>query len=363
MDNGWLRVDAYLTRAGVFVYRNMDGTERRELRLHAEVFREDALRSFGLVPVTNDHPPGLLDATNTAQYAVGSVGEAVRRDGDMVRAQMLITDAKAVAALEAGKSAVSCGYECELEMTPGTHNGERYDAIQRNIRGNHVALVSTARAGAEARVHMDSALPGDAVMLTSISTQESKTMKMIRIDGVDYEVSEQALQAFQKAQADASARFDVAKKDNADLVAKLESASAKLDSANEKLAKTEQALKLAEDPAKLSAAINARVALVSEARKHLGNEAKLDGLSDKDIKAAVVEKLIGKSVAAKSETYISERYDEAVEDAAKRNPALENVRRAVDAPVARADEDKDPEKAARARMITNLRGAWNADAK
>lgn len=163
LDNGYLRADAHITRTGVFAYRLPDGTMRRELRLPSEVFRQDALGSFELAPLTNDHPKGLLDAKNTAKHQVGTVSN-VRQDGDHVAARVQITDAKAIEAAESGKRELSCGYDCRLDMTPGVTldveglpNGLRYDAIQRDIRGNHVALVAVGRAGDSASIHLDSA--------------------------------------------------------------------------------------------------------------------------------------------------------------------------------------------------------------
>lgn len=158
LPNGFMRVDGYLSRAGIFEYRQPDGKIRRELRPPEEVFKVDSLASFASVPITLDHPlPGLLTAQNAAQFAVGSVGEP-KPDGDKVRASMLITDARAIAALERGKTQVSCGYTAEVEETAGVWNGERFDVIQRNIVANHVAIVDVGRAGPEVRVRMDDAL-------------------------------------------------------------------------------------------------------------------------------------------------------------------------------------------------------------
>ena len=42
---------------------------------------------------------------------------------------------------------ISCGYHYDPDMTPGTFNGEPYDGVMRNIRGNHVAIVEEGRAG------------------------------------------------------------------------------------------------------------------------------------------------------------------------------------------------------------------------
>lgn len=158
MPDGRLIAEGLLTRAGVFSYRNPDGSERRELRPPEEVFRADALQSFAMVPLTNDHPTDLLDTKTARRHAVGGVGENVRKDEDFVRAPITVWDADTIAQMEAGKLALSCGYQVDLDETPGVHPlYGRYDAVQRNIRGNHVALVQAGRAGEAARVRMDAA--------------------------------------------------------------------------------------------------------------------------------------------------------------------------------------------------------------
>ncbi len=162
LDNGYLRADAHITRTGVFTYRLQDGKTRRELRLPDEVFRRDALDSFELAPLTNDHPAGLLNAKNTGKHQVGTVSN-VRQDGDHVAARVQVTDVKAIEAAENGKRELSCGYDCRLDFEPGVTagidgvpDGLRYDAIQRDIKGNHVALVAVGRAGDSASIHLDS---------------------------------------------------------------------------------------------------------------------------------------------------------------------------------------------------------------
>jgi hypothetical protein len=164
LDNGWLRLDGTLTRVGVFDYRQHDGTTRRELRLPEEVFHEDALTSFELVPVTIDHPPEILDSKNTSRFQKGTVSK-IRRDGANLVGTILLTDQAAVdQALKGGRKQLSCGYHCDLDETPGVTNGipgvadgTRYDAVQRNVRGNHLALVHRARAGEVAQLKLDAA--------------------------------------------------------------------------------------------------------------------------------------------------------------------------------------------------------------
>jgi hypothetical protein len=167
LGDGRIRVDAYLARVGILSYA--DGNqERREYRPADEVFRSESLSSFEGVPLTNDHPAGLLGA-NARGHVVGAISN-VRRDGDKVRARITVFDKSTIAAMEAGKLQLSAGYKVELDRTPGvTPDGQRYDAVQRQIVADHVALVYSGRAGTEVRARMDSVSPAhrDSAMAVS----------------------------------------------------------------------------------------------------------------------------------------------------------------------------------------------------
>lgn len=173
LPDGRLRVDGQITRTGVFVYRNADGSSRREYRPQEEVAKADSLESFQFVPFVDDHPDaGAVDATNARKYTVGTVGESVHYDAESkhVIAPIIVHDAKTVEKMERGKVQLSCGYVCDVVHEAGVSpEGEHYDAIQRNIRGNHVALVSVGRAGPEARVRMDA---DDAIMVDPVAPAE-----------------------------------------------------------------------------------------------------------------------------------------------------------------------------------------------
>lgn len=156
---GGLRVDAALTRTGIFEYQNPDGTTRKEFRPADEVFNANALASFAGLPVTIGHP-GTVTAENWKTHAIGHVGDTPRQDGDFVAAPLFIQDAKGVAGIEAGEYVeVSCGYQVDLDETPGvTEAGDRYDCIQRNIRGNHLAIGPRGwgRGGKDVAMRLDS---------------------------------------------------------------------------------------------------------------------------------------------------------------------------------------------------------------
>lgn len=180
---GGLVADANLTRTGVFPYRNADGTTRMELRRPSEVFDRTSLDTYPLAPVTVDHP-GRVGPHNWRDHAVGTVGAAVRQHGDFVRGELHLQDGKTADRAEAGDlREISCGYTCDLDPTPGEYQGQLYDAEQRNIRINHVAVgpPGWGRMGPDTRMHLDSgaAVSGewvkDSAKLTDAAEKASKS--------------------------------------------------------------------------------------------------------------------------------------------------------------------------------------------
>src|SRR5262249_46303425 len=124
----------------------------------SEVLSAESLASYVLRPITNDHPANqVVTPRNARALQIGTVGENVRADSDgsHVRAMVMITDAAAIADMSAGKLELSAGYRAEVDETPGTFEGKPYDAVQRNIRCNHVALVNSGRAGPTVRLRLD----------------------------------------------------------------------------------------------------------------------------------------------------------------------------------------------------------------
>ena len=126
-----------------------DGTiiSRRE---EDEVFAPAALASFEGKPVTLGHPPvDEVTPDDWRQYAVGHVTNVRRGEGDnadKVVADLVISDAAAIEAINSGLREVSCGYDVTVEQVePGVER-------QTRIRGNHVALVDAGRAGPECAI-------------------------------------------------------------------------------------------------------------------------------------------------------------------------------------------------------------------
>ncbi len=178
---GYLMDRPILTSTGIFEYHNPDGSVRRELRLPDEVFAKESLESYKGKPIIVTHDAGLIDKNNVHDESIGTILSDGYQDGDDVRAEIVIHDTDEMR--ESRLKELSLGYNLDLDETPGVWNGEPYDAIQRNIRINHLALVREARAGEQARLNIDSR---DFNILKGGKTMAKKklTKKTARRDGV-----------------------------------------------------------------------------------------------------------------------------------------------------------------------------------
>lgn len=196
--DGYLVAPGVLARTGVQLYRAFElGLDKemgmdpmKVIRLHRpaeEVFNEDSMRSFEGVPVTVEHPPEAVTAANWKEYSVGDA-HSICRSGENMGGHVVVRDADAIQAVQEGKVELSNGYTFSLDLTPGVAlNGEAYDGVQRNIRGNHVALVDKARCGSACRI-------------ADSQPQEKEKMadrKMV-IDGIPVEVNDTAAAAIDK---------------------------------------------------------------------------------------------------------------------------------------------------------------------
>lgn len=311
--NGFLKGRAPATNVGVFPYVLEDGSVQYELRPPEEVFSPESKSTLDGVPVTNDHPPELVTPENAKEYQVGFTGD-VREDQYHLSASITITDGEAIIDVQDGKRALSCGYTADMVYKSGVWMGIHYDAIQTNIRYNHLAIVDRGRAGDAARMKMDSMGP---VGFQKINNDEgASSMKKIKIDGLAFEVDdnlakliENKLDELEQATAK-GAELDKVKTDKATASA----AADQLKEDNEKLQKEIEDLKKADHSEEVQKAVKERLDLEKVAEKA---EVEIkDDMSNDDIKKAVVisvypsakEKLDGCEKA-----YLDARYDGAVE--------------------------------------------------
>lgn len=317
---GGLRVPARPTRSGVFLYRRADGSIQREWRPPDEVFSRDSLSSLEDAPVTVDHPTRMVTPDTYKDVAVGHVRDMPRREGAFVAAELVVQDADAVEAIERRDlRELSCGYVCLLDMTPGTTpDGEAYDAVQRAITYNHVALgpEGWGRGGPDVSLRVDSddaAQVGDQPKTPPAPParqHRTDSMKTHRVDGVDYEVGSDAhLQALQRRDQRIEAELAEAK-------SKAEETQGRLDQANKDLEEAKKKLDEATSPERIDAAVAARVALVEGARRVLGEDAELDGLPDRKVMEQALAKVDSElKLDGRSDDYVRGMFEQAVKAA------------------------------------------------
>lgn len=307
LDNGFLRVPATLGKVGVLTYRRPNGKIVRELRLPEELFKMDSLRTLEMVPVTNDHPAGdgFVRSENAKEVSVGYVGDRINHDTQEVTGSVMVTDADAVRLVEEGKQEISPGYLVRHEHSPGVHpTYGAYDVIQRDIEYNHVAIVDKGRAGPQVTLHLDSAME-----VEQTNTPKERPMETITINGVDFEVSKAAAQAFKMDQSQAQAKLDSAQASQSTLEAERDSLKSELDKA--KVVNTD-----AEDPTRIADLVKGRVALLSVAAPILNKDAAdLMDVADADLQRQVVTAVhpeMGDKVATANEAYLAAAFDLAV---------------------------------------------------
>ena len=189
-DEGYVKARAIVTRCCVFLYKNADGTIRKELRHPDDVLVPESLESIKMIPVVNGHPSErLVNADNAKRLAIGYTGELVENQMPYIVANLLVTDKDAVEEIKGKrKNELSLGYTVDLVPDSGTYYGEPYEYRQTNIRYNHLALVDQARAGPEARIALDG---NDAEEILK-EEAEVANKKKIKIDAEEYMLEDNA---------------------------------------------------------------------------------------------------------------------------------------------------------------------------
>ncbi len=154
--NGFVTVERNpISRAGVFQYlgssidRHAEPNRIYNVYRPAEEFTPETIASFKLLPIVDDHTMlGPRDAGLTPaelKGVHGTIGEEVAFEDNVLYATIRVFSETLRDLIEGGKRALSLGYRCVYERASGIFDGQRYDYIQRNLRGNHLALVDAAR--------------------------------------------------------------------------------------------------------------------------------------------------------------------------------------------------------------------------
>jgi hypothetical protein len=291
--DGYLAAYANVARTGVQRYKGYElgRPELDEVNVYrppSEVFHKDALRSMAHRPVTLNHPSEVVDAKNWKRYAKGHTGDEILRDGDHVRVPMVLMDAEAIKAVEGGTRELSMGYSTDLKWTPGiTEDGQRYDAVQTEIRANHLALVPVARGGSNLRF-------GDADD-PSNNPRGTTNMKTIMIDGAPINVGDElAATLINNKLKSLGDGFEDMKKKKDDAEEEAKKAKAMADAATGEIAVLKkQVADAAITPEKLDTLVEERKAVTDAASSLLPKDFAFTGKKLEDIRRAAVAVHLG----------------------------------------------------------------------
>lgn len=213
--NGFVEIKGNpISKTGVYPYlgREIGASEPDRIykvyRPEEELSSQETIDSFKLMPLVDEHAmlgdeaAGFTPAERKGVQGV--IGEDVYFDAPYLRGNIKVYSESAKGLVKSGtKRELSPGYRFKLDMTPGTFNGEAYDAIQREIRANHLALVTEGRTGPDVSV-LDSAAhlcALDSAMLKE-ALMADETKPAAEVSGTDVDLKAQIKQILAEIKAE-----------------------------------------------------------------------------------------------------------------------------------------------------------------
>ena len=298
---GYLLLEGIISRSGSQEYLDFEigaGVAGRKIivdRPREEVVDSMSIASFFNVPIVDEHPEeGQVNPSNFSRLSKGLVLEVEPTDSGQLKAKMIVQDESLIKKIKDGKRELSAGYTAEMEFSD-----DGKSAVQRKIRGNHVAFVDAARCGKECSIFDSKPKTGDKPIMAKVT-----------INKVEYEMADSAAPAVVSLISD----NDSLKKNLEDSEAELQKQKAIADAADEKVKKLmEDEEDEDEIEKKISDAAHSLLGVITDAAFIL-KDYDATGKSEIEIKkAAVVDSK--PEYAEKPEAYIEAMFDLMVSDA------------------------------------------------
>ena len=171
LNGFWKIEDNPITKEGVFPYLGEQISPDLEpkkiymvYRPASELTNPETIESFNGVPFIDEHEMVGEGFTKYDQRPAGGVLFNPKAENGILVGDFKIFSETMKDEISNGKKELSLGYLCDYELKKGVWNGQYYDAVQKNIRGNHVALVERGRMGSDVRVY-DKAITMDSLHL------------------------------------------------------------------------------------------------------------------------------------------------------------------------------------------------------
>jgi uncharacterized protein len=161
-----------------------------------------AAPTFNNIPILSRHVPVSADS-HQPDLVIGSTGTDATFDAPYLKNSYVIWAADPIDDIEKNvKRELSSSYRYRADMTPGTHEGEHYDGIMRDIQGNHVALVREGRAGPDVAV-------GDSAIATATAIMEESMAKQTAVLSRKALMAQGAVIAYLRPKLAADAKIDL----------------------------------------------------------------------------------------------------------------------------------------------------------
>ena len=141
VEDGILKAPVSAAAAMVQEY-TIDGKKVRVLKDPKEL--QAAADHARMLPITNDHPPQRIV---TDQKEIKGWTDRIVYDekAEKLRTTIEVTDKDTIEDIQNGKTDVSIGFMCDLDYCKGKFGEDEYDAVQRNLVLNHLAIVDQGR--------------------------------------------------------------------------------------------------------------------------------------------------------------------------------------------------------------------------
>lgn len=191
--NGFMEVkDNPISKIGVYPYLGSEipGAEDPDriyyvYRPAEELARQETIDSFKLMPFIDEHEIlGKSGMPAERKGMQGTIGEQVYYDEPYLRGNIKIHSSAAQSLIEAGKVELSPCYGCDWVKGDGTFDGQAYQYTQRNIMGNHLALVEEGRTGPDVAVqdHRKFTLDSAELLPMALAPEDMEAIKAMVLE-------------------------------------------------------------------------------------------------------------------------------------------------------------------------------------
>lgn len=281
----------------------------RVMRTMDELYKDSVLEALKSAPITIGHPKEDVCVANYKDLAVGVLSGLPHKDEDsqglaVLAGELVLNDQTAIDLTNPdnpqGKNGLSLGYTADLVRV---NDSKDWDAIQCNIKPNHIAIVPVGRAGSEYRIgDSDAVLEQEAEVIEAKATTDAANNIL---DGVNNDSEstqvETDLATVQSTLAETEVKL-------ADSLGQIATLTAQLEAAQDALA-AKKDLRFSDED--INSLVNKKVSFLVLVKQFSDED--FSNQSEQDIKRTLVTAKFG-DMSAKTDEYVDARFQIMLED-------------------------------------------------